>query len=347
MGGYPINPVVSGLSQAVALAQALRGMAMQREALERAIRKEERENEFQEFQTNLGLLQSGARPVTEGRHEAELPGPTFTAPPGVNLPAERTTVRAQVPTPTERTVAYRGRRYYVPTTEEKRASELAGKVGELKSLGDVETQLAVGKARALLPVEEEAAQVEVPGEGRVHRAAIPVITGRQTAAAAATREASRQTFAAGESAKLRKSQENVARIRTEARDVTTANQQRLERKDREAEFDDLVASEVVQRAGTEADEKRIRVTLDGLVEADKTGTVKKRYLPILRKARAGAVKPRTVGQMSPQELMQAIADFGEGKTAGAAAAEAPKAKKGTAAELIAEIEAKKRKAQQR
>ena len=264
----------------------------------------------------------------------------------MGLPPERTVVPAQVPTPTDRTVAYRGRRYYVPTAEEKRASELAGKVGELKSLGDIETQLAVGKARALLPVQEEAAQVDVPGVGRVNRAIIPVITGRESDVAAGTRETSRQTFAAGESAKLRTSQENVARIRTEARDVTTANQRRLERKDREAEFDDLVASEVVQRAGTEADEKRIRATLDGLVEADKTGTVKKRYLPILRKARGGAVKPRTVGQMSPQELMQAIADFGEGKSPGAAPA-TPAPKKGTAAELIAEIEAKKRKTQGR
>ena len=346
MGGYPINPVASGLSQAVALAQAIRGMAMQREALERAIRKEERENEFQEFQTNLGLLQSGARPVTEGRHEAELPGPTFTGAPGLNLAPERTVVPAQVPTPTERTVAYRGRRYYVPTAEEKRASELAGKVGELKSLGDVETQLAVGKARALLPVQEEAAQVDVPGVGRVNRAIIPVITGRESDVAAGARETSGQTFAAGESRLGRASAERIAAVRTSGRNIETANQQRLAEKDRQAEFDDLVASEVVQRAGTEADEKRIRATLDGLVEADKTGTVKKRYLPILRKARGGAVKPRTVGQMSPQELMQAIADFGEGKTAGATSA-TPAPKKGTAAELIAEIEAKKRKAQGR
>jgi len=341
MGGYPINPVVSGLSQAVALAQAIRGMAMQREALERAIRKEERENEFQEFQTNLGLLQSGARPVTEGRHEAELPRPTFTGAPGLNFAPERTTVRAQVPTPTERTVSYRGRGYYVPTEREREETGLAADVRRTEALTPANVAAAVAMRKGLEPFE----MVNVPGlEAPVHRAAIPVIASRESDVAAGARETSRQTFAAGESGKGRASAEKIAGIRTAARDVTTANQQRLERKDRENEFDDLVASEVVQRAGTEADEKRIRVTLDDLVERDKTGVVKKRYLPILRKARSGAVKPRTVGQMSPQELMQAIADFGEGKTPGEAA---PAAKKGTGAALFAELEADKRRAQKR
>jgi hypothetical protein len=85
-----------------------------------------------------------------------------------------------------------------------------------------------------------------------------------------------------------------------------------------------------------------------MVDQDQTGTVKKRYLPILRKARGGAVKARSVGQMTPAELMAEIEKFSSGgageKTP---TATPPKPKRTTAADLIADIEAKKRKAQGR
>lgn len=286
-----------------------------------------------------------------GTYGEDFTPPTPVGPPGVPMPTP-SRQRMRVPTAPERTVSARmggqRRSYYIPTHEEQRTGALAEKVDELKKLGDVETLLAVGRAQGLLPVQQEAAQVEVPGVGKVNRAAIPAIVAQRNQEAAGARQTSQQTFAAGESAKLRKTQENVARIRTQARDVTTANQQRLAQKDRQNEFDELIASEVVQRAGTEADEKGIRATLDRMVDQDQTGTVKKRYLPILRKARGGAVKARSVGQMTPAELMAEIEKFSSGgageKTP---TATPPKPKRTTAADLIADIEAKKRKAQGR
>lgn len=345
MSDFAINPVVSGLKNAMMAAQMMQRMALQRELLARAKHREEREQALHEFDLEQRLLTGGAKPVEPGgTYEQTIRNP------------EGGFMQTRPPVAPERTLSARlggrQRQYYIPTPQERKTEELASRLEEIRSLGDIERQLTVAKAQALLPVQREAAQVEVPGFGTVDKAAIPVIASREEQAAAGARQTSQQVFAAGESTKLRQTQKEVAQIRTTGRDATSANQRRLARRDQLNEFDDLVASEVVRRAGAEADDKAIRASLDQVVGEDKTGQVKPRYLSILRKAKSGAIKPKTMGQMTPQEFAAEMEKWATGEgAAGAPATGKPaapaKPKPGTAAELIAELEGKKRRAQKR
>ncbi|MBM3745049.1 MAG: hypothetical protein FJW34_04570 [Acidobacteria bacterium] len=332
MDGYPINPVVSGLSRAVQAAQAIQGMALQREAIERAIAREQREQALQEFDIEQRMLTGGAKPVEAGGTYEQ----TIRTPEGgfmqTRPPVDR---RRTIRTPG-------GREYYMPTAQERRSEELASKLEEIRSLGDIETQLAVGRARALLPVQREAAQVDVPGFGTVHQAAIPVLTGREATAAAAARQQGQQTFQAGQAQKTREMQERIARIRLERPQATAAA---------------LNAIENRKRARLYSVERWFRAALDK-VPAE-----------ISDEARAQAGLPTRTGLLEQlREAKQAAQDayeseleqYGlptqhyeypaEGMSASLTRAVEPvpaKPKPGRAADLIAEVDAQKRRAQKR
>lgn len=308
---YPINPVISGLRNALLTAQMIQRASLEREALERAIRREEREQALRELDLEHRLLTSGAQPLTERG--------TYGSP--INIPgglpggpvAPVSFERYASPERTlEITLGGRQRRYYIPTPEERREQELAGRIHEIQALGDVQRQLELARARELMPIQREAAMVELPGVGTVHSALVPYYSAREAARAASERAEAERRFRAAENEKARQNQMRIAQLQHAVRTVPTPGEKRLLDKQEMEDFEHQIAGQVLMHAGEELNEKTIRAALDDLAARDQTGLIKRRYLGILRAAMQAVPRPKTIAQMTPEELEER---WGGGATA--------------------------------
>lgn len=124
------NPVLNGILAAMQLRQAMEHASLQREELARRKHRDEREDKLTDFRTQMGLLDSGAKPVDgAGNYQGSVQMPTFNPmdPTRPNMVATPSTI----PTDPGRTVqSPGGGQFYIPTQDERFSESFRRKAQE-------------------------------------------------------------------------------------------------------------------------------------------------------------------------------------------------------------------------
>ncbi len=148
--GLPINPVLSGLMQGFTMAQQLKRQALEQQAMQLNQQREKRQAAVEDIATRLKLADAGAKPVSAAGTTLE----TMQLPP-VDI-AGRTfaggTAATNAPAPPEQTATFNGTNYFIPTRDEQQRADLKSKIDEVKSIGDVQNQLAIDRLQKELNI---------------------------------------------------------------------------------------------------------------------------------------------------------------------------------------------------
>jgi hypothetical protein len=196
------NPVLRGILAAMQLKQAMDHASLQREELARRKGRDKREDELANFRTQVGLLESGARPVANGQYggTVSMPASDPMNPSGVKM------APTQMPIPTDpgRTItAPGGGDYYIPSLNERFTEEFGRKIEALKAETDVKTQAQLGLLRT---------QHDLTKDIHAMDADTQVMIRGLEADAREKLQRNQQTWYSGEHAKDRTSREKVEEI---------------------------------------------------------------------------------------------------------------------------------------
>jgi hypothetical protein len=166
MGGFGVNPVLSGLVQAFSMANVMKNQQMQQEQLQLQKNRDQRQEEHEKFneqrQTTAdqqGALNSGAQPLDlAGQFSQQQSVPSSV--PG--MPATPFTMGG-IPGDPGRMATIGGKKYQLANRQEQDQAAFDQKIKEGTALADINGQAARATNRAKLDDEARDRLIQLPG----------------------------------------------------------------------------------------------------------------------------------------------------------------------------------------
>jgi len=159
MGGYGVNPVLQGLTQAFSMANLMQNQRMQQEQLQLAKNRDARQEAHQNFAEQTSALNSGAKPLDlAGQFSQQQSVPSSV--PG--MPDTQFTMGGVQADP-GRVANIGGNKYQLPTQQEQQDSAFAQKIREGQALADINGQAARATNAAKLAEEAKDRMIQLPG----------------------------------------------------------------------------------------------------------------------------------------------------------------------------------------